>query len=99
METTTDGLHGTWTRPGGTDSIIESDVEGPAAYWDNQIDGTVHLLLDLFNSDGYHPFVSTDVTSGNFTASDRKNFPIDLRHGSVLPIDQTAYDALSSAWA
>lgn len=97
METTTDGLQGTWKRPGSADSIIESDVEGPAAYWDNLVDGKAHLLLDFFGGDGYHPYESTDVMSGTFTASDRTNFPTELRHGSVLPIDQVAYDALGSA--
>ncbi|KAH7054487.1 glycosyl hydrolase [Macrophomina phaseolina] len=98
-EISTDGLFGTWNRPGGRTAIIQQGVEGPAAYWDNQVDGQAYLLLDFFGGDGYAPYQSTDVESGTWTAADKTNFPIDLRHGSVLAVDQARYDALGGAFA
>ncbi|KAL1625237.1 putative glycoside hydrolase family 43 protein [Diplodia seriata] len=98
-EISSDGLFGTWTRPGGADAIIQQDVEGPAAYWDNAVDGKAYLLLDFFGGDGYAPFVSEDVEAGSWTAADKSAWPADLRHGSVLAVDQAGYDALGSAFA
>ncbi|KAI9737022.1 MAG: hypothetical protein M1834_000611 [Cirrosporium novae-zelandiae] len=93
-EISTDGLFGTWTRPGGSSAIIQKNVEGPAAYWDNEVDGKARLLLDFFGGSGYAPYESTDVEDGTWTASSTSSFPSGLRHGSVLPINQTLYDAV-----
>ncbi|ROW03587.1 hypothetical protein VPNG_07182 [Cytospora leucostoma] len=99
VEYTTTGLFGNWTRPGGSDAYIRSQTEGPAAYWDNTVDGEVHLLVDYYGGDGYSPLVSTDPASNSGWAnSNTKDFPTGLRHGSVLPINSTLYDSLSSAW-
>lgn len=98
-EVSTTGLFGTWTRPGSATTTIASGVEGPAAYWDNQVAGKAHLLLDFYGSDGYRPYESTDVKGGKWTASDRANFPKNLRHGSVLPINAAQVQALSGKWA
>jgi sucrose-6-phosphate hydrolase SacC (GH32 family) len=97
-EVSTTGLFGTWTRPAGSNAVIASGVEGPAAYWDNQVDGKAHLLLDFYGSDGYRPYETTDVKGGKWTASDRANFPKNLRHGSVLPVNATIASALSAKW-
>ncbi|KAF2106593.1 glycosyl hydrolase [Lophiotrema nucula] len=97
-EVSTNGLFGTWTRPAGASATIASGVEGPAAYWDNQVSGKAHLLLDFYGSDGYRPYESTDVKSGKWTASDRANFPKNLRHGSVLPVNATVLSALTAKW-
>jgi len=97
-EISTTGLFGTWTRPGGASAIIASSVEGPAVYWDNQVDGKAHLLLDFYGSDGYHPYESTDVRGGKWTASSRTNFPSNLRHGSVLPVTSAQMSAVSAKW-
>ncbi|EOD45507.1 putative glycoside hydrolase family 43 protein [Neofusicoccum parvum UCRNP2] len=98
-EISTDGLFGTWTRPGGASAIIQQGVEGPAAYWDNQVDGKAYLLLDFFGGSGYAPYQSTGVESGSWSAADASAWPADLRHGSVLAVDQAGYDALGSAFA
>ncbi|KAK1967382.1 arabinosidase, partial [Colletotrichum sublineola] len=99
VEVTTDGLFGTWTRPGGSSAIIASGVEGPAAYWDNQVAGKAHVLLDFYGADGYQPYETTNVTSNaGWTPSARTGFPSGLRHGSVLPINQTVYEALGTRW-
>ncbi|KZL68601.1 glycoside hydrolase family 43, partial [Colletotrichum incanum] len=99
VEVTTTGLFGTWTRPGGSSAIIASGVEGPAAYWDNQVAGKAHVLLDFYGADGYRPYETTNVASNSgWTASSRTGFPSGLRHGGVLPINQTVYDALGRRW-
>ncbi|KAL2162080.1 hypothetical protein VTH06DRAFT_7865 [Thermothelomyces fergusii] len=99
VEVSNNGLFGTWTRPGGDSAIIQQGVEGPAAYWDNTIPGKAHLLLDFYGEDGYRPFESTNPGSNSgWWGSDRSSFPRNLRHGSVLPVDQAAYNALNARW-
>jgi hypothetical protein len=99
-EVSTSGLFGSWSRPGGASATIQSGVEGPAAYLDNAVAGKVHLLLDFYGGDGYRPYESTNPESNSgWTASNRANFPANLRHGGVLPVNQTLYDALSKKWA
>ncbi|KAK3316219.1 glycosyl hydrolase [Apodospora peruviana] len=99
VEVSTTGLFGTWTRPGGASATIQSGVEGPAAYLDNKTPGKVHLLLDFYGADGYRPYESTNPASNSaWTASSRKGFPANLRHGSVMPVNQTLYDALRAKW-
>ncbi|KAA8624260.1 hypothetical protein SMACR_06990 [Sordaria macrospora] len=99
VETSTTGLFGTWTRAGGSSVIIQSGVEGPAAYWDNTTPGKVHLLLDFYGSDGYRPFESSNPGSNSgWTQSSRTGWPTGLRHGSVMAVDQGLYGRLSSKW-
>ncbi|KAI0808612.1 glycoside hydrolase family 43 protein [Xylaria sp. FL0064] len=98
VESSSTGLFGTWTRAGGSSGIITSGVEGPAAYRDNTQDSKVHVLLDFYGSDGYRPYESSDPKNNKWTASSRTGFPSNLRHGSVLPINQTIFDALSEKW-
>ncbi|ORY19127.1 arabinosidase [Clohesyomyces aquaticus] len=100
MELSTTGLFGTWTRPGGSSAAIQSGVEGPAAYMDNQVAGKVHVLLDFYGSDGYRPYETTDVQKGNsgWTASDRGSFPKNLRHGAVLPVNSSVMSALAKKY-
>ncbi|OBT74649.1 hypothetical protein VF21_06408 [Pseudogymnoascus sp. 05NY08] len=98
MERSDDGLFGTWTRPGGASAWIHTQVEGPYAYLDNQVDGKVNLLLDYYGSDGYRPFTSTNLNANAWVDGDRTNFPTYLRHGSVIGINQARYDALNANW-
>ncbi|KAK5653357.1 hypothetical protein OQA88_9049 [Cercophora sp. LCS_1] len=100
VEVSTTGLFGTWTRPGGDSATIQSGVEGPTAYLDNVDPKKVHLLLDHYGGDGYRPYESSNPKSNTgWTASGRGGWPANLRHGSVLPINQTQYDALKAKWA
>ncbi|KAK6212600.1 hypothetical protein LQW54_005186 [Pestalotiopsis sp. IQ-011] len=98
VEYTTSGLFGSWTSAGGSAGIITSAVEGPAAYKENQVDCKIHVLLDFYGSDGYRPYESTNPTGNMWSASSRSGFPTRLRHGSVLPVNQTLYDAVNSKW-
>lgn len=98
-EVSTNGLFGSWSRPAGASATIASGVEGPTVYWDNQVAGKMHLLLDFYNDDGYRPYESSDVKSGRWTASDRSAWPKNLRHGSVLPITAAQVSALRAKWA
>ncbi|EQB47745.1 hypothetical protein CGLO_13084 [Colletotrichum gloeosporioides Cg-14] len=63
VEVSTTGLFGTWTRPGGASAIIQSGVEGPASYWDNQVAGKAHVLLDFYGEDGYRPYETGNVAT------------------------------------
>jgi hypothetical protein len=99
VEVSTTGLFGAWSRPGGSSAKIQSNVEGPAAFMDNTVPGKVHLLLDFYGGDGYRPYESSNPGSNSgWTASSWTGFPANLRHGSVLPINQTMYSALSAKW-
>ncbi|KAI1188020.1 glycoside hydrolase family 43 protein [Nemania serpens] len=98
MEHSSTGLFGPWTRAGGSSGIITSGVEGPAAYRDNTQDSKIHVLLDFYGSDGYRPYESVDPKNNKWTASSRTGFPSNLRHGSILPINQTIFDALTRKW-
>jgi hypothetical protein len=97
-EISTTGLFGTWTRPAGTNAIIANGVEGPAVYWDNQVAGKAHLLLDFYGSDGYRPYETADVKSGKWSASERGSWPKNLRHGSVLPVTARQVEVLRGKW-
>jgi hypothetical protein len=100
VEVSTTGLFGSWTRPGGNDAIIQSGVEGPTSYRDNTDAKKVHLLLDHYGADGYRPYESVNpANNGNaWTASSRSAWPANLRHGSILPVNATLYEALRKKW-
>ncbi|KUI65416.1 hypothetical protein VM1G_00093 [Cytospora mali] len=95
QERTAGGLFGEWTRVEGYVSD-ESPLEGPAAFADNVTPGLYHLLLDDYSE--YIPFQSSDIGSGVWTKSDTSAFPSGLRHGSVTPLTQEEYDAVSAEY-
>jgi len=96
-ETSDSGLFGTWTRHGGDSAVIQSGVEGPAAYWDNGVEGKVHLLLDFYggNPAGYRHFESS-TPGENSGWKEVGGFPRGLRHGSVAPISTEQSRVLSA---
>ncbi|KAL2135046.1 hypothetical protein VTI74DRAFT_9966 [Chaetomium olivicolor] len=101
VEVSDTGLFGKWTRPGGDGAIIQRDVEGPAAYWDNKAVGKVHLLLDFYGSgEGYRAFESTQPGRNDGWKESGKSgdFPMGLRHGSVLPVGRREWEALRARW-
>lgn len=68
--------------------LLEPEAAGKPPTW--------CLLLDYFTKgEGYKPFVSHDLSGGQFTpAASDFSFPFRLRHGSVLPLTPEEYERL-----
>lgn len=95
VEVSNNGLFGDWAAPTGRVQDSAS-YEGPYAFWDNEEEGKAYLLCDrVGSSPGIAAWESTDVTSGEFTRDSSSDLAF-MRHGSVLPITQEQYDALSN---
>jgi beta-xylosidase len=78
--------------------------EGPACFvldrTENREPATWCLLLDYYSKgQGYKPFLSQDLTGGQFSPGPDFEFPFRLRHGSVLPITEAEYARLQEAYA
>lgn len=72
--------------------------EGPTAYKINGEDKWC-LLLDYFSkSQGYKPFVTEDMSVGEFVSAEDFSFDGKYRHGGVMPITQEEYDGLVRAY-
>ena len=57
------------------------------------------LILDQYSrSAGYQPFVTEDLSSGQFRPGEGFAFPFRLRHGAVLPITAAEYERLEKAY-
>ena len=57
------------------------------------------LLLDQYsNGTGYHPFLTHDISKGDFKAVADFKFPFRFRHGAVLPISDAQLKALKDAY-
>ncbi|KAJ3385947.1 hypothetical protein HDU84_001877 [Entophlyctis sp. JEL0112] len=99
-EYTTSGLFGTWTRIGGSGSVIRQSTEGPASFADNTTPGLYHLFLDYYGGTGYAPFSATEANllTDTWTTDSTANFPPYRRHGSVLGITQSQYNSLYAKW-
>lgn len=53
------------------------------------------LLLDFYRrSEGYKPFVTEDLSRGEFEPAPDIKFPFRFRHGSVLPVSEKEYQRL-----
>jgi hypothetical protein len=83
-----------------SDSVnSQKGVEGPAVFKFNG-ENKWCLLVDRYGSTGYYPLVSDDITSGVFTqlSASEYSLPSGARHGTVIPITQTEYDAVMAKW-
>lgn len=70
--------------------------EGPTIYKLNGEDKWC-LLLDYYSaSKGYKPFVTDDISTGNFTAASDFTFDATYRHGTVIPITQEEYNTITA---
>lgn len=69
-------------------------VEGPTIFKSNT-EEKWYLFVDEFGGRGYIPFETTNLASGEWTLSSNYNLPASPRHGTVIPITQREYDALS----
>ena len=101
MQSTT--LSGNWKDVetytiNGTAGNTVTGYEGPTIYKLNGEDKWC-LLLDYYSkSQGYKPFVTSDITKGEFTSAADFTFDATYRHGTVMPITQTEYNALVQAY-
>ena len=95
---TSDSLEGTWIAVSGFPHI--TGYEGPECFRLN--DGTNRwcLLLDFYSrGQGYQPFFTDDLASGNFKAANGMlKFPYRFRHGSIIPLTETEYNSIIRKW-
>jgi len=71
--------------------LIKSAADGKPATW--------CLILDQYSKgSGYQPFVTEDLSSGQFKAGEGFVFPFKFRHGSVLPVSAAEYQRLEKAY-
>lgn len=89
-------LSGDWKDVASYNLGSMTGYEGPTIY---KLNGKNEwcLLLDYFSkSKGYKPFVTTDITKGEFTSDSDFSFDGTYRHGTVMPITQAEYERLTT---
>jgi hypothetical protein len=103
-EETSESLDGPWTEMPDFSLAKMTGYEGPTCF--RMVDpasgepGKWCLLLDHYaRGQGYKPFVTEDLGSGEFTAAPDITFPFKLRHGSVLPVSAEELERLEAAFA
>ena len=70
---------------------LEPAVPGKPAEW--------CLLLDYYSKGlGYQPYVTRDLSRGQFAAAGEFKFPFRFRHGTVLPLTAAEYSRLKTAF-
>ncbi len=83
----------TYTINGAAGNTV-TGYEGPAIYKLNGTDSWC-LLLDYYSkSGGYKPFITTDITVGEFKSANDFTFDTQYRHGTVMPITVEEYSRL-----
>ncbi|MBN2683739.1 MAG: family 43 glycosylhydrolase [Pontiellaceae bacterium] len=77
---------------GPTCFMIEPATDGKPAKW--------CLLLDWYSRGrGYQPYMTDDLSKGQFTETDAMNFPFHpVRHGTVMPITGDEMSRLVKRW-
>lgn len=71
--------------------LIKPAADGKPATW--------CLILDQYSKGtGYQPFISEDLSGGQFKAGEGFVFPFKFRHGSVLPVSAAEYERLEVAY-
>ncbi|MDQ8188026.1 glycoside hydrolase family 43 protein [Pelagicoccus sp. SDUM812002] len=57
------------------------------------------LILDQYSKNtGYQPYVTSDLSSGQFLPGEGFNFPFHFRHGSVIPLSAEELDRVEKRW-
>ena len=105
---TSKSLEGPWTDVPDFSLAKMTGYEGPACYRLSDAGAAVPagkpakwcLLLDHYaRGQGYKPFVTHDLASGQFTPAPDFKFPFKLRHGSVLPVSAEEMARLEASYA
>lgn len=75
--------------------LLKAAANGQPAEWCLLLDN----VSDRIGSGafGYMPFISHDLSTGQFTAAADFHFPYSFRHGSVMPITAAELERLKSA--
>ncbi|MGC4030675.1 MAG: glycoside hydrolase family 43 protein [Tepidisphaeraceae bacterium] len=100
---TSEKLEGPWTDvPNFTLAKLQG-YEGPACYRLSSAEpgkpATWCLLLDHYSKgEGYKPFLTTDLSAGQFKPAPDFKFPFKLRHGSILPVSAEELTKLEAAY-
>ncbi|MCM3443647.1 immunoglobulin-like domain-containing protein [Metabacillus halosaccharovorans] len=69
--------------------------EGPTIFKSN-IEEKWYMFIDEFGGRGYIPFETTDLQAGEWKISENYDLPARPRHGTVLPITKSEYEALQA---
>ncbi len=70
---------------------IEPPSDGKPARWT--------LILDQYSTGaGYQPYVTEDLSSGDFQPAEDFTFPFHFRHGSVIPLNIEEFERLEKKW-
>lgn len=69
--------------------------EGPTIFKYHGEDKWCLLLDNYAKHAGYKPFITTDLSKGEFVSPDDFKFDAIYRHGTVTPITDAEYDALT----
>ncbi|WP_241674848.1 glycoside hydrolase [Paenibacillus luteus] len=72
-------------------------VEGPTVFKSNK-EEKWYLFVDEFGGRGYVPLETTDLDSGVWKVSPEYDLPDSPRHGTVIPITKTEYDAIQAKY-
>jgi hypothetical protein len=97
-------LMGNWRQA--TDFSLANlrGYEGPECYLvepaTNGRPPTWCLILDYYSrGQGYQPYITHDLTGGQFSQGEGFVFPFRFRHGSVLPLSEAEYRRLETAYS
>ena len=80
-------------------AVAQGKYEAPTAV--KISDGRWCLFLDFYGASGaaqgYVPFVSGDIASGEFIRADEKfSFPYGFKHGTILEITMEEYERIKA---
>jgi len=97
------GLMEAWTTKTHFSLSKLTGYEGPSCYQikpaTDAKPATWCLILDQYSKGtGYQPFVTEDLSQGQFVLGQEFRFPFHFRHGSVLPISEAEYQRLVSTY-
>ena len=93
-----DTLEGEWKPVPGFPVKNFVGYEGPECF--RMADGRWCMIIDYYSrGQGYKAFFCDDLSKGDFAPSERGlEFPYRFRHGGVITLSQTEYDALMKKW-